>query len=56
MTKAKYFILSNSTFSWLSAYLSERKDKFVILPKFWFKNRIITNDYIYKNWKYKVIE
>ena len=56
MTKAKYFILSNSTFSWLSAYLSERKDKFVILPKFWFKNRIITNDYIYKDWKYKVIE
>ena len=56
MTKAKYFVLSNSTFSWLSAYLSEKNDKYVILPKFWFKNHKITNDYIYKDWEYKIIE
>ena len=30
MTKAKYFILSNSTFSWWAA-LGNKKDKFIVL-------------------------
>tara|TARA_Y200000002_G_scaffold207072_1_gene170833 strand:+ start:288 stop:1223 length:936 start_codon:yes stop_codon:yes gene_type:complete len=55
MTKGNYFILSNSTFAWLSAFLSEKKDKFIVIPKFWFKNQKISSSYIYKDWKYKVI-
>nr|WP_075440397.1 alpha-1,2-fucosyltransferase [Prochlorococcus marinus] len=55
MSKANYFILSNSTFAWLSAFLSEKKDKFVVLPKYWFKNEKINSYHIYKDWKYEVI-
>lgn len=32
MKKCKYFGLSNSTFSWMGAYLSQREDKTVVLP------------------------
>tara|TARA_B100000989_G_C19526344_1_gene467062 strand:+ start:36 stop:959 length:924 start_codon:yes stop_codon:yes gene_type:complete len=55
MSKANYFILSNSTFAWLSAFLSEKKDKFVVLPKYWFKNEKINSYYIFKDWQHEVI-
>lgn len=33
MTSCKYFILSNSTFSWIVAYLSREKEKIVCIPR-----------------------
>ena len=55
MTKAKYFILSNSTFSWFAAFLSTKKNKFIVLPKYWFNKVKTSKDYIYKDWDYKII-
>ena len=56
MTKAKYFIVSNSTFSWWTAFLSTKKDKFIILPKKWFSKGEINSNLIYKYWSYKIME
>ena len=56
MSKAKYFVISNSTFSWWAAFYSESKDKFIILPKNWFKKDFINPNLIYKEWSYKIIE
>ena len=37
MTNYKYFIISNSTYSYMAAYLSPYDDKIVITPRPWFK-------------------
>ena len=55
MTNAKYFILSNSTFSWFAAFLSKKENKFIVLPKYWYNKVKISKDYIYKDWDYKII-
>ena len=55
MTKAKFFVLSNSTFSWWAAFLSQNKNKFIIIPKFWFSNVEINNDFIFKEWNYQIM-
>ncbi len=55
MSKGSYFILSNSTYSWLSAFLSKNEDKFIVIPKFWFRSYEVTSDYIFKDWQYKII-
>ena len=56
MSKGNYFVLSNSTYAWLGAFFSKNKDKFIVLPKFWFRDKAILDSYIYKDWQYKIIE
>lgn len=51
MSKCKYFIIPNSTFSWWGSWLSTREGKVVICPKHWVKNDALdTKDLIVDGW------
>lgn len=51
MRSCKYHIIANSSFSWWTAWLSDRKDKQIIAPRQWFKNGPSdTQDLIPKSW------
>lgn len=49
MSSCKHFILSNSSFSWWTQYLSEHKDKIVVAPDRWY-NLGIKTDIMMDKW------
>ena len=50
MSACKHFIISNSTFSWWSQWLSQNKDKIVVSPSRWFNNDYESPLIDRKNW------
>jgi len=50
MSKMKYHIIANSSFSWWGSWMSEHNDKIVITPAKWFNNSYSDADIIPNNW------
>jgi hypothetical protein len=44
MSSCNHFIISNSTYSWFGAYLSNNSTKIVICPKDWFGLNLINSN------------
>jgi len=55
MSKCSYFVLSNSTFSWWAACLSSSVDKFIVVPRYWFKGVEVNKSIIPLDWNYEIL-
>ena len=51
MKNCKHFIISNSTFSWWAAFLSNNQSKVVWTPSIWRKDQPESNDIIPEKWR-----
>ena len=52
MYSCKHFIISNSTFSWWTMYLSRNKNKVVVAPKRWFNDKY--QGHLIEDWMIKI--
>ena len=49
MYNCNHFVISNSSFSWWGAYLSESKDKLIVGPDVWYNNDVKAGDMFSKD-------
>ena len=52
MYTCKHFIISNSSFSWWTMWLSRNKKKIVVAPKRWYNDRF--QGYLVEDWMIKM--
>ncbi len=50
MKSCRHNIIANSTFSWWAAWLNQDKDKTVLAPAYWLRNRVENIDIIPQRW------
>jgi len=50
MVNYKHFVISNSTFSLIAAYLGETENSTIVYPTPWFKNSDFKVENMPKNW------
>jgi hypothetical protein len=50
MSNCDHFIIANSTFSWWGAYLSNNKNKLILCPSKYYKNKNLINYFYPDNW------
>lgn len=51
MSECKHNIIPNSSFSWWSAWLNKNHNKIIVVPKYWLKDVLNSEDRCPENWK-----